>query len=83
MTTNKISPVAGEAVASFLKRINNLSAASRLGVQKKDRKGWKDIPLSYRIQDGDFIRIKEASGGSTNAIGLREIVSLIVKAQRK
>ena len=79
----KITPVAGESVASFLRRVGSLSSASKRGVQRKVGKLWEDIPLSYTCKGGDSLRVKSASGRSSNAVGLREIASMIVEAQKR
>jgi hypothetical protein len=76
-------PIPGETVASFLKRNKKLRAGSRLGAQKNDGNGWEDIPLHYRIRGSDKIRVKAASGGHRNALGLKELIKTIALAQKR
>jgi hypothetical protein len=75
--------IAGETVASFLKRNKKLRAGSRFGAQKNAGNGWEDVKLDYRIKSSDRIRVKAASGGHGNARGLKALVRAIVLAQKR
>ena len=80
--SENVQPIPGEAAARYFLRAGKLSAASRLGIQRKVGKGWESIGMSYRVKAGDRIRIRGAVGGSHHAGGLRTLVRKIVLQQK-
>jgi hypothetical protein len=77
-----IQPIPGEAAARYFLRVGKLSAASRLGIQRKAGKGWESVSMFYRVKAGDRIRIRGAVGGSRHAGGLKTLVRKIVLQQK-
>ena len=75
--------VAGQTIASFLRKTGKLSAGARLGVEKKAGKGWEAVSLRYRVQEGDRIRVKAAKGSARNAMGLTALAKAIVLSQKR
>jgi len=82
MNTKKIPIRPGESVGRYYRRIGKLSAASRLGVQRKVGREWQSIKLSYRTKTGDMIRIRGAEGRSSPAEGLKSLAKAIVLNQK-
>ena len=82
MNSKKIYIKPGETAARYFRRVGKLSAASRLGIQRKVDNRWEDIPLSYRAVAGDRIRIRGAVGGSIPAAGLKDLVRRVVLFQK-
>ena len=77
------NPIPGQTTASFLRKNGKLSAGARLGVEKKSGKGWEQISLRYRIQEGDRIRVRAAKGAHRNALGLTALARAIVLSQKR
>ena len=72
----------GESIGRYLRRTGRLSAASRLGVQKKGNRSWMPISMSYVVQKGDVIRIAEAAGSSDRSAGaLKSLIQTLAFAQ--
>jgi hypothetical protein len=80
---NETIPVPGQTIAAFLRKNGKLSAGARLGVEKRAGKGWEQVSLKYRVQDGDRIRVKAAKGSARNALGLTALARAIVLSQKR
>lgn len=58
---------AGLTIHRALKTAGVLSAASRMGVEKREGASWSKIPVTYRLKDGDTVRVaypKQAKSSS-------------------
>lgn len=56
MESKKKIEIPGESVASYAKRIGQMSVFSTRGAEVKNSDGWKKVDLSYRIRPGDEVQ---------------------------